>query len=123
MLPCETRGRELPRMVKPAGGSRWNFHKLLPVSASSAVTDSSLDITYKRRPDKVGVVVSSSCRSLDQRTSPVIRLRAVSLPSAEPTYRVSRSSKGAESTEPPARHDQALRPWNRQRTQPSLVPT
>ena len=44
-LPWATRGRALPRRVNPAGGSRWNFHTLFPVSASTPVTDSSLDIT------------------------------------------------------------------------------
>ena len=47
--------------------------------------DSSLDITYSRPSDSVGVVVSSSCTSADQRTSPVIRLSAVKWPSAAET--------------------------------------
>ncbi len=80
--PCATRGRALPRMVKPPGGSRWNFHTLLPSLASTAVIDSSLDMTKRRPSEMVGVVVSSSCTSSCQRTAPVNRLSAVSLPSA-----------------------------------------
>ncbi len=63
-------------MVKPPGGSRWNFHRLFPSFASSAVTDCSLDMTNTRPSETSGAVVNSSRRSVFQRTAPEKRLRA-----------------------------------------------
>ena len=74
--PWATCGRASPRMVKPPGGSRWNFHRLLPSFTSSAVADCSLDITNTLPSDTTGAVVSSSCRSVFHRKVPVKRLSA-----------------------------------------------